>query len=993
MSTIRLTKCFAPIGLLLCLLLCAATALAEGLSPHEALKQFKVADGFELQLFASEPEIRQPVAMQFDRRGRLWVIQYLQYPNPAGLKAVSVDNFMRTVWDRVPEPPPKGPRGVDRITILEDADGDGRADSAKDFLQGLNLTTGFALGHGGAFVLQSPYLLFYADRDEDDVPDGDPEVLLSGFGMEDSHAMANSLQWGPDGWLYGAQGSTVTAQIRGLTFQQGIWRYHPLTKKFELFAEGGGNTWGVDFDRHGNLMAGTNFGGSAMLHQVQGGYYIKNFGKHGALQNPYAFGFFGHLPYPGFKGGHVTCGGIVYRGGSFPQQFNDQYIAANLLSNAIYWHYLEPAGSSFANRFGGELLTTGDQRFRPVDCAVGPDGSLFVADWYDQRANHVDPKDDWDKTTGRIYKLKAAGTPPVAGLDLRRSTTAELIALLDHKNDWFSHAARLMLAERRDPQAVAPLLAHVRDASQPQRSLEAFWALYVSGGFNDELALEFLSHRLADVRAWTVRLLGDERCATDRLLSAMIELAKSDESPAVRNQLACTAKRLPARQSLPLVSKLLKRTEDRSDPQIPLLLWWAIEDKAASDHDAVLNLFASSDFWQLPLVKEQLVERLARRYAAVGGEDDFSACARLLALAPAAGDALLVVRGMEKGLAGRKLDKFPESLERPLADLQRQRAASGAIDRDLLLLTMRLGGGEAFRRAGELISNTGASAADRMAVLAVLGEIGPPELAAKIVAVLDEPRQPALHKAAMAALARSSDPTVADAILARYPQMTAELRTAAEGLLCSRKPWAAALLAEVDQGRIPPAELSPDQLRQIALHNDRELNALIEKHWGKVEQSTPGEKLARIHGIKVSLKLASGDPRSGHELFKKHCATCHSMFGEGNKVGPDLTGAERKNLDFLLSNIVDPSAVIRKEYVSFTVSLADGRILTGLIAESTPQTVTLLDAKNQRLVIPQSDIDEMVRSPLSLMPEKILDQLDAQQVRDLFSYLGSDGKR
>ena len=209
---------------------------------------------------------------------------------------MKVDQYLRTVYDRVPEPPPKGPKGADRITILSDPDENGHFRKAKDFISGLNLASGMCLGYGGVFVLQTPYLLFYHFKPATDEPDGDPEVLLSGFGMEDAHAVANSLQWGPDGWLYGAQGSTVTAHVRGLEFQQGIWRYHPITKEFELFAEGGGNTWGLDFDAHGNVIAGTNWGGFAMLHQVQGGYYIKGFGKHGPLHNPHSYGYFDHVP-------------------------------------------------------------------------------------------------------------------------------------------------------------------------------------------------------------------------------------------------------------------------------------------------------------------------------------------------------------------------------------------------------------------------------------------------------------------------------------------------------------------------------------------------------------------------------------------------------------------------------------------------------------------------------------------------------------------------
>ncbi|MCA9000135.1 MAG: dehydrogenase, partial [Planctomycetaceae bacterium] len=272
----------------------SAVASGQGFPGNEAAKRMAVADGFRVELVASEPLVRQPVAIDFDDRGRLWVLQYLQYPNPAGLKRVEVDRYSRTKYDRVPEPPPHGPRGADRLTILEDTDGDGACDTARDFVDGLNLATGFAFGDGGVYVLQTPYLLFYPDRNSDDIPDGEPEVLLQGFGMEDSSSLVNSLIWGPDGWLYGAQGTNLTANVRGVEFEQGIWRYHPRTKEFELFAEGGANMWGLDFDRNGRLVAGTNYGGYLMLHIVQGAYYQKSFAKHGELHNPFAFGYFEH---------------------------------------------------------------------------------------------------------------------------------------------------------------------------------------------------------------------------------------------------------------------------------------------------------------------------------------------------------------------------------------------------------------------------------------------------------------------------------------------------------------------------------------------------------------------------------------------------------------------------------------------------------------------------------------------------------------------------
>lgn len=977
----------------------ASSLAAEGETPEQSLARMRVADGFEVSLFAAEPMIRQPISMTFDRRGRMWVIQYLQYPNPAGLKAVKVDKFLRTVYDRVPEPPPKGPKGVDRITILEDTDGDGRADKSHDFLNDLNLATGMALGHGGVFVAQSPYLLFYPDKNRDDVPDGPPEVLLSGFGMEDSHAFPNSLQWGPDGWLYGAQGSTVTATIRGITFQQGIWRYHPVTKAFELFAEGGGNTWGVDFDRHGNLMAGTNYGGVAMLHQVQGGYYVKNFGKHGELQNPYAFGYFEHVPYPDFKGGHVTCGGIVYQGGLFPEKFRNHYIAANLLSNVIDWHIIEPKGSSFVNRRGGELMGTDDTWFRPVDCQVGPDGDVFIADWYDKRANHVDPKDDWDKTNGRIYRLRSKGAKPAARPETGELTADTLQASLKHPNNMVRREARRELAESPNPQFNDLLKKNVVEAGRDALAIESLWALYVNGGFDEAYAKTLLTHPNEDVRVWAVRLVGDTRRISASFATDLGMIAQTDPSPVVRSQIACTCKRMRDHEWLPVLAALLKHDEDVNDPHLPLLSWWALESKADTHVEGILAMLSMPKYRDRPLVKQVLIERLARRYAAGTSEASLESCAKMLALAPDAADAEPIIRGMEKGLEGRKFAKVPEVLEKPLDDLWMQ--AVPFPKPALARLAMRLGSEPAYRYALFRASDRESRVPDRVALVEALGQMGKaddPQTLTVIFKLLEfEPA--ALQMAAITALERFPNPEIGEKILAGLSNMNPPLRARALSLLCGRQAWALALLNAVDAKQIDPKEISTDLLQRIALQNDKELNKLIEKHWGKIQQQTTGEKMARIHGLNVSLRMTPGDPTRGKPLFTKHCAACHNLFGEGNKIGPELTGADRKNLNFLLTNIVDPSAVIRKEFFSHTVQMNDGRVLVGLIAESTPTTVTILDAKNQRTVLATSEIDEIEQSPLSLMPEKILDPLSVQEVRDLFSYLQSnpsatpDGKK
>src|SRR5262245_60624133 len=270
------------------------------LSPAEAFKKLQAPSDLKLEQVLTEPTVAQPLFMYFDERGRLWVVQYLQYPYPAGLKMLSHDKFWRAVYDKVPPPPPHHFKGRDKITIHEDSHGTGAFDTHKTFVEGLSIATSCVRGRGGVFVLNPPYLLFYPDKDNDDVPDGPPDVLLEGFGLEDTHSCANSLQWGPDGWLYACQGSTVTGHVKHYgvdeppvhSMGQLIWRYHPETRRYEIFAEGGGNAFGLEIDAKGRIFSGHNGGDTRGFYYIQGAYEQKGFGKHGPLSNPYAFGYF-----------------------------------------------------------------------------------------------------------------------------------------------------------------------------------------------------------------------------------------------------------------------------------------------------------------------------------------------------------------------------------------------------------------------------------------------------------------------------------------------------------------------------------------------------------------------------------------------------------------------------------------------------------------------------------------------------------------------------
>jgi putative heme-binding domain-containing protein len=974
----------------------APLAGGDPLPAAESLKLLKTQPDLRIDLLASEPIVRQPLHISFDERGRMWVVNYAQYPFPAGLKIVEYDRYIRAKFDKVPPPPPNHFKGADYITIHED-DGTGTFKKVKTFVEGLNIATSVLHGRGGVWIMNPPYLLFYPDKDRDDVPDGDPVVHLSGFGLEDTHAAASNLTWGPDGRIYGCQGSTCTAKVKvEITKEtkttdflgQAIWRYHPEKHIFEIFAEGGGNTFGVEFDDQGRIYSGTNWGKYRGLHYVQGGYYVKGWGKHGPLTNPYALGFFEHMPHEG-NADRLTHTYIVYGGDTLPERFHGKIIGPSPLQRRIHVTKREALGSSYRTVEEPFLVTSKDYWFRPVDLKAGPDGALYVADLYENRISHVDPRDNWDRQTGRVYRISANDAKPQAAIDLAKLSSAELVELLKHPNKWHRQTALRLLYDRKE-MSVAELLQQRLSSAKGQEALETLWALHACKGFDETMALAGLGHSSPDVRRWAVRLLADANVVTPKLAEVLHRMARLENDPQVRSQLASSAKRLPPGQGLPIAFETLRSAEDASDVHIPLLTWWAIEAKAElpAGRTLILDFFADGANWRTPMVQRFVAERVVQRFAMAGGTENLQTCARLLHSAPTADSVQIVLSGLEKAFAGRVASNFPPELKEAIA-----RALDADKEGHHRALGVRVGHPGALNASLKLVADEKAKTDQRVEYIRLLGEVPQPGSVAALLQVLGESKNLAVRREALTSLSRYDDPKVGETVVSWYGDRLKEesLVAAAQTMLASRAVWTRTLLQAIDTGKIPARSLPLEIVRQMQSYKDDAIVKLVEKHWGKVKPTTPAEKVAEMTRLAklIGNDAAKGDEKAGKIVFTNTCAKCHKLFGEGAAVGPDLTGYERDNPRYWIENIADPSAVIRDEYVTFRVDTVDGRSLNGIIAAQDKATITLKLNDGQQVRLAREQIDDLAALTVSLMPEDVLKGLNDNQVRDLFAYLMS----
>jgi putative membrane-bound dehydrogenase-like protein len=1034
-------------------------ATTKALSPEETQKQIQVPPGFEVRLFASEPEVVNPVAMTWDERGRLWVLELYEYPKGA----------------------PKGEKGRDRIKILEDTDADGKADKVTVFADGFSLATGLALGNGGVYVGAAPDLYFLQDTDGDDKADK-TTTLLTGFGMEDRHELLNGFAWGPDGWLYMTHGVFTHSKVQdlnahdpdgfGVQMDAALARYHPRTKKFEVFADGTSNPWGVDWNERGDAFVSACVI-QHLFHMAPGGQYNR---QGGTWANPY--GYVGDLPSKGlpaivdwrhYRAAHA--GICIYQGDQYPAEWRGLVMLGNIHQSAINCDRLIPVGSTYkaekeSTLLGpagqallaktgekipkgeewkfvgpGNFLVSKDPWFRPVSTQTGPDGCLWVMDWYDKypcyQNAQADP-DGVDREHGRIWRVvwtgdqpgKAVPSRPQRDMDLKKASSDDLVKLLEHPNSWQSRQAQRLVAEKADASVLQKLdglgFGSISHGLEPQRSINmrrAVWTKYAALLRHGELREKDFEKRIdtyatgtsVDSKVWVARFCGEFGEPSDAILKTLLWLARINNVE-VRSEVAVALRRftsssltvdtppssISAKANLmPHFRELLSRPIVQGDFYYPHIVWMAMEPRVAQDPTPFFPLVSANE----NSVSAYCLRRVMRRICDLG---DSTARLKYLNaamehLASLASKTMLAEAALDGLIDAFKSKGAPPTI--PLEPIFARLTANPAIADKARRLATLLGDTTASRALVAKINDSKASVEDRLKGIQAARETKDEASKAELLKLLKSHLTPALSPSeaerektaqmlyveGIRALAVFGGDEIGYAMTDAWKNFTLPTRRAAADVLVTRSKWSRALMAALEQKIAAPQDVSATARRALANSSDATVVDHANRLLGKY-RATGEDKLKLISEKRRIVLAGEGDAKNGYEMAKRTCFVCHKLYGEGADVGPDLTGVGRSTLDALLHNIIDPNEVVGNGYGTTEVELKDGSSVSGRIVEDTPTRLRLVASGPIEHVIARSDIaleagkPKVRTSELSLMPEG-LEAIPDKDFRDLIWYL------
>ena len=947
---------------------------AKFLTPQEAVAASTVKGGFKLNIWASEPMMTQPMAFCWDDKGRLWVAENLDYES----RGHGFSN-----------------NGNSRILILEDTNHDGIADSRKVFMEGLAFPAAIAVGFDGVFVGAPPNLLFVPDKNHDDKADMDDiEVRLTGWGIRDRHETLNSFHWGPDGWLYGCQGFATPSKVRkpqgkgklyrhndpfpedilqgdGVDINGGVWRYHPTKDKFEVVAHGFSNPWGIDYDAKGQMFI-TACVIPHLWHIIPGGIYHRQGGQH---FNPYIYSDIKTITEHSHRSAHG--GARIYQSDAFPKEENGRIFMCNIHEHGILSDKLTPKGSGFIGQHGDDFMMANNAQWVGFSMESGPEGALYALDWHDA---DICGKEVLNGETGRIFRI----TPSVSQAenwtgrysDLNAMNDAQLVDLQVSKSDWHARRARLILQNRAAKKVLSPTTHEtLRQIFQKNTNadyrLKAFWALQITGGLSVPQLTDALNDSDIYIRAWAIQFLCEDQTPSATVLSKFISMAKTDASPVIRLYLASALQRVSKESAWAIATELLKHAEDADDHNIPKMIWFGIEPLVKNNPAQALDLATKC---QIPMVTQFIARRLV----------DAEATELLVkTIGTTTQNRIPLLEGMGDALEGRSDVRTPTNWKLVYKKLKLARDKSTDLANGI---AQSFGDIESTNKALISLKNVNNSLEIRRKSLQSLTTQQRPELLKELPQLLNEPN---LRLDAIRSIAAFDDESLGKKLLELYPKLNEMEKAEAIQTLAARPKYGWLLTQALSKNTIPKRDVPSYTARQLR----RVVGSGFVEVWGPIDHEAFDQKAYNKYRQLLTKESVFGaNETKGKAVFKMTCAPCHKMYGEGGIIGPDLTGSNRGNLDYLLGNILDPSAEIQDDYKMVVVTTRNGRTYIGNIAQENDRQVTLRIVGQDAVVINKSDIQSREVNAASMMPTGLLEPLTDEEIKDLVKFLSAKTK-
>lgn len=968
--------------------------------PNEALKTFKIEEGFRIEPFAAEPLVVSPVAMDFDEQGRIFVVEMPGYPLDTS--------------------------GTGRVKLLEDTDGDGYPDRSTVFVDKLVMPTGVMRWKKGILVTDPPHIWYFEDTDGDNRADI-RRIVLTGFAFANPQHTVNGLVYGLDNWIYlaneppstpvvfkekfGDRGGPIRfpdrTDVPALDVNGKNVRFKPDRYKVEALS--GNSQFGHTFDEWGHRFTLNN--SNHVRHEVIAARYLKrhpdllvstamqDMSDHGNAAPVFPIT---HNPQHQMLTdvGQITsaCGLTLYLGGAFPHGFNRRSFVAEPAHNLVHCDVWSESGSTFVAKRaheGVEFLASTDSWFRPVNFYIGPDGALYLLDFYRRIIEHP----EWmarevyqsdaiyhgvDK--GRIYRIVPDSTPrlaPPKGIRLGNMTDEELVKQLASPNIWWRRTAQRLLVDRQSASAVEPLVRLFKESRSPIARVHALWTLDGFGKLDPHLIEMALEDSEPGVRENAIQLSEPYLTTSATLVEKLLSLGQ-DPSPKVRCQLLCTLGDLNSPRAQTLRQRLLFENIEDEWMQIaalsapfnnPLQLFETAVSRLGGEKTKGRALF----FRHIGsiIAAKQRIDPIRRVINAVARTS--SANSEWWRAAS--------LQGLALGLKGKKKDPTLVGVGQP-ALLSLLESPEASLRRASLPLLESLGWSPnpsvsaALKRAAVTAADRQADP-DRRADAIRLLMLGDPTPHASLLKRLVDPQEPEpIQASAVRALGRVKGDDVGIFLLERWRTMTPTVRSEAGDVLFREPARIRRLVNAIKNGEVQPWMLAPQHRRRLIMNE----NPSIRDQARALLEGNARDRDRLLKRYEAALQMA-GDARNGEQVFKNVCAKCHQINGVGARFGPDLGTVRNRTPEALLTDILLPNRSIAQNYEIFMVRLLDGSRIDGIIGSETPTTITLRHESGSEDVIARKDIKEMYMSNISAMPDDLDKQISVQQMADLLRFL------